>query len=225
MGDFHNPNVRRYEYDLDKANEILDGMGWTDTDGNGIREDSEGNEIEFSMVTNSGNSVRETVGMLVHQGMEKIGIKVDYRLIEFRDLVFQLTRSYDWEAMIIGFTGGSDPHSGITFWHSGESLHLWHPNQPQPETEWEAEIDELYIMASQEMDREQARGLLPPRPGGRRRERARHLYDALRKAERSTKHLRQPNTHAVCSLGHPLPVPHDPIARRLKSGTAENSLA
>ena len=158
VGDFHNPNVRRYEYDLDKANEILDGMGWTDTDGNGIREDSEGNEIEFSMVTNSGNSVRETVGMLVHQGMEKIGIKVDYRLIEFRDLVFQLTRSYDWEAMIIGFTGGSDPHSGITFWHSGESLHLWHPNQPQPETEWEAEIDELYIMASQEMDRDKRVG-------------------------------------------------------------------
>ena len=30
-GDFHNPNVRKYEYDLDKANEILDGLGWIDT--------------------------------------------------------------------------------------------------------------------------------------------------------------------------------------------------
>ena len=30
-GDFHNPDVRKYEYDLDKANEILDGIGWTDT--------------------------------------------------------------------------------------------------------------------------------------------------------------------------------------------------
>ena len=37
-GDFHNPNVRKHEYDIEKANEILDGIGWMDTDGDGIRE-------------------------------------------------------------------------------------------------------------------------------------------------------------------------------------------
>ena len=153
-GDFHNPNVRRYEYDLDKSNEILDGIGWTDTDGDGIREDDEGNDIEFSLVTNSGNTVRERVGTLVHQGMQEIGLKVDYQLLEFGDLVAQLTGSYDWEAMIIGFTGGPDPYSGISFWHSGEGLHLWYPNQPKPATEWEARIDELYITASRELDRD-----------------------------------------------------------------------
>ena len=153
-GDFHNPDVRRYEYDLDKANEILDGIGWVDTDGDGVREDGEGNDIEFSLVTNTGNSVRAKVGTIVHEGMEEIGLKVDYRLIEFGDLVSQLTATYDWEAMIIGFTGGTDPYSGITFWHSGEGLHLWYPNQPEPATEWEAEIDESYIMGSQELDRD-----------------------------------------------------------------------
>ena len=152
-GDFHNPDVRKYEYDVDRANEILDGLGWLDTNGDGIREDSAGNEIEFSLVTNTGNNVRGKVGTIVHQGMSEVGLKVDYRLVEFGDLVSQLTQTYDWEAMIIGFTGGTDPYSGITFWHSGEGLHLWHPNQPQPETEWEAEIDELYIKGSQELDR------------------------------------------------------------------------
>ena len=154
-GDFHNPNVRQYEYDVDKANEILDGIGWTDTDGDGIREDSAGNEIEFTLVTNTGNSVRAKVGAIVQQGMEEIGIRADYEVVEFGDLVAQLTDSYDWEAMIIGFTGGPDPYGGIGFWHSSEDLHLWYPNQPQPATEWEAEIDELYIMGSQELDRDQ----------------------------------------------------------------------
>ncbi len=152
-GDFHNPDVRRYEYDLDKANEILDGMGWTDTDGDGIREDGEGNSIEFSLVTNTGNSVRERSAAIISRGMEQIGLKVDLQLLEFGDLVSQLTASYDWEAMVIGFTGGTEPHGGITFWHSSENLHLWNPNQPQPATEWEAEIDELYIKGSQELDR------------------------------------------------------------------------
>ena len=152
-GDFHNPNVRRYEYDLDKANEILDDLGWTDTNGDGIREDNQGNEIAFSLVTNTGNTVRGRVAELVHQGMQQIGLRVDFRLIEFGDLVGQLTATYDWEAMIIGFTGGTEPHFGINFWHSAENLHLWYPNQPEPATGWEARIDELYVTASRELDR------------------------------------------------------------------------
>ena len=151
-GDFHTPDVQRYEYDMDRANEILDGIGWTDTNGNGIREDDDGNEIAFSLVTNGDNSVRAEVGRLLSENMRQIGLNVEYKLVEFGDLVTQLTASYDWEAMLIGFTGGTDPHSGITFWHSAEGLHLWYPNQPSPATEWEAEIDELYIKASQELD-------------------------------------------------------------------------
>ena len=150
-GDFHNPNVRRYAYDLAKANAILDGLGWVDTDGNGIREDGAGNEIAFTLVTNTDNSVREKVTMIVHQGLQGIGIRADFKLIEFGDLVDQLVSSYDWETMVIGFSGGTDPYSGIGFWHSSEDLHLWHPNQPQPATEWEAEIDALYVMGSQEL--------------------------------------------------------------------------
>ena len=151
-GDFHNPDIRRYEYDLGKASEILDEVGWLDKDGNGIREDTDGNEIEFSLVTNTGNDVRESVTRLIQENLEAIGIKANFKLLEFGDLVSRLTESYDWEAMVIGFTGGPDPYSGISFWHSSEPLHLWHPNQSQPTTEWEAEIDDLYIRASQELD-------------------------------------------------------------------------
>ena len=152
-GDFHNPDVRRYEYDVAEANRILDNLGWIDTDGDGIREDDEGNTIEFSMVTNTQNSVRERTGRIIQRSLGEIGIKADFRLVEFRDLVSQLTRSYDWEAMIMGFGAGTDPHGGIVLWHSSENLHLWYPKQPQPTTDWEAEIDRLYVRASQELDR------------------------------------------------------------------------
>ena len=154
-GDFHNPNIPRYEYDLDAANELLDGLGWTDTDGDGIREDSEGNPIAFTLVTNESNSVRERATRIIQEGMQSIGLGVDLQLIDFGELVGQLTATYDWEAIVIGFSGGPDPYGGIAFWHSDASFHLWYPNQPEPATAWEAEIDELYTAASQELDHDE----------------------------------------------------------------------
>ena len=61
-----NPGRRRCEYDADRGNGILNGIGWADTDEDGIREDREGNEIAFSLITNTGNTVREKVGTLGH---------------------------------------------------------------------------------------------------------------------------------------------------------------
>ncbi len=152
-GDFHNPAVRRYEYDPARAGEILDGLGWTDTDGDGVREDAAGNAIRFSLATNTGNDVRQRVTEIIHQGMEDIGLAVDYVPAEFGDLVGRLTVSYDWEAIVIGLTGGTEPHHGINVWHSSELLHMWYPNQPSPATAWEAEINDLYVTAGRESDR------------------------------------------------------------------------
>ena len=150
--DFFNPDVRRYEYDPALANEILDGLGWTDTDGDGVREDSAGNPIEFTLVTSTGNTVRQQTTEVIRRGMEAIGLGVDYTAIEFGELVGRLTVSYDWQTMVIGFTGGPEPHNSINLWHSSGGLHLWHPNQESPATDWEAEIDELFVSAGQELD-------------------------------------------------------------------------
>ena len=151
-GDFHNPNVRRYEYDIDRAKSILDDLGWVDTDGDGIREDSGGNPITFSLTTNTGNTHRQEVGAIIQSGLQDIGIGADYGFSEFGVLVRQLTSTYDWETMVIGFGGSSDPHFGIGFWHSSGNFHLWHPKQTEPATDWEAEIDDLYTSGSQELD-------------------------------------------------------------------------
>ena len=157
-GDFHNPNVQQYEYDIEKANAILDGLGWVDSDRDGIREDYAGNNIRFTLSTNSRNSVRLQILQIIQAGLARIGIQGDIEEVEFGVLVDQLTDSYDWEAILIGFGSGSEPHFGIGFWHSSEALHLWHPNQSQPATTWEAEIDSLYIEGSQELDHERRVG-------------------------------------------------------------------
>ena len=74
-GDFHNPDIRKYEYDLDTANAILDSLGWTrHRRRRHTRRQPMATPIEFSLVTNTGNSVREKVGTIVSQGMKDIGL-------------------------------------------------------------------------------------------------------------------------------------------------------
>ena len=153
-GDFHNPEVRRYEYDPETAKSILDGLGWEDQNGDGFREDGDGNPIVFTIVTNEENSIRTEALALIREDLHAIGIDARVESLPFGDIVAQLTATYDWEGVIIGLTGGTEPHGGINVWHSSEPLHLWNPNQSEPATEWEAEVDRLYIEGSQELDHE-----------------------------------------------------------------------
>ena len=153
-GDFHNPEAPRYEYDPATASGILDDLGWVDQDGDGFREDADGNPITFTIATNEENSIRTEVMTRIREDLHSVGIDARAVARPFGELVGQLTATYDWEAIVIGFTGSSEPHGGISMWHSSGPFHLWYPNQSEPATEWEAEIDRQYIEGSQELDRE-----------------------------------------------------------------------
>lgn len=150
--DFHNPNVRRYPYDIERANEILDGLGWLDTDGDGVREDDRGNPISFRLVTSEGNSLRVGATRIIEEGLTALGLDAQVELVPFGEMVAQLSYTFDWEAMVLGHGGGPDPYSGIAVWHSSGEYHEWNPHQPEPATEWEARVDELYVKASAELD-------------------------------------------------------------------------
>ena len=158
-GDFHNPDVRRYEYDLGEANRLMDDLGWIDTDGDGIREDESGNPLAFSLVTNESSNLRPKIGKIIHEGLASIGVQVDLELIPFGELVNRLANTYEWETVIIGLSGSAEPHNGINVWHSTGNLHLWYPRQMAPATPWEEQIDNLYVQASQELDHRERVGL------------------------------------------------------------------
>ena len=57
------------------------------------------------MVTNTGNTVRERVGAIIQDDLEDIDIDATFEIIRFGEIVAQLTATYDWEAIIIGFGG------------------------------------------------------------------------------------------------------------------------
>lgn len=154
---YHNPNLKDYEYDLDLARKLLDQGGYKDRDGDGWREDARGNVLEFSLTTNAGNQVREKMCSILKEDWTKLGIKVHYRPLDFQTLVEKLSTNYDWDAILIGFTGTIEPNNSANFLRSSGNLHFWHPNQPEPATPWEAEIDRLLDQGSRELDPQKRR--------------------------------------------------------------------
>jgi peptide/nickel transport system substrate-binding protein len=154
---FHNPNLTDYEYDLEKARALLNEGGYLDRDGDGVIEDRQGNPLEFSLYTNSGNQVREKMCSILKEDWTKLGMKVNYRPLDFTALVERLDTTYDWDAILIGFTGGVEPHNGANVLRSSGNLHMWSPNQKSPETEWERSIDELLERGSRELNVEKRR--------------------------------------------------------------------
>jgi len=152
---FHNPNLVDYKYDLDEARRLLKDGGYVLRDG--VLHDADGRPVELNLTTNAGNQVREKMCSILKEDWSKLGITVNYRPLDFQALVEKLYTTHDWDAVLIGFTGGLEPNNGANLLRSNGNLHFWNPDQPTPATPWEAEIDHLLDEGSRELDQQKRR--------------------------------------------------------------------
>lgn len=136
--------------DLNKAKEYLkkSGFYWKD----GILYDKKHNRVEFDLYTNAGNTERESIGVMVKQDLEDLGMKVNFKPVEFNSLVNKLVNSYDWDLVIMGLTGSPlEPHNGKNVWYSNGSLHLFNQRPSgtaKDRLPWEVQLDNIMDAAS-----------------------------------------------------------------------------
>jgi peptide/nickel transport system substrate-binding protein len=132
---------------LDRARELLRGSGfrWACTaDGESALTDSEGNRVEFSIITSSSNADRAKMAALIQDDLKQLGMKVQVVPLELRSLIDRVTRTKEFDACVLGIVSGdADPNSDLNVWLSSGGMHLWNPSQAHPATAWEAEIDRL----------------------------------------------------------------------------------
>ncbi|MEO0758407.1 MAG: peptide ABC transporter substrate-binding protein [Cyanobacteria bacterium J06648_16] len=69
-----------YEFNPDKAAQLLDEAGWQDSDGNGIR-DQNGTELSVLFIT-SVNPVRQKTQEIIKQSLGNIGVEVELRSLD-----------------------------------------------------------------------------------------------------------------------------------------------
>lgn len=151
-GFFYNSNVRTYEFDLEKAREILTRNGFMDRNGDGVIEDRAGQDLKFNLYTNAGSTERVQIASIIRHDLQQLGLQINFLPLEFNSLVSKLTSTFDWDAIILGLTGGIEPHFGQNVWVSSGQLHLWQPRQERPASLWEARLDEIFNLGVQELD-------------------------------------------------------------------------
>lgn len=158
--------VKRYAYEPQKAKELLQEAGFK-YNAQGQLFDRTGNRVRFTLLTNAGNKVREAIGAQVRQDLGNIGMQVDFTPLNFNTLGDKLSTSRAWDAHIIGFTGGVEPHGAANFWMSGGGSHYFNLKQQPGQSEimgWQAteteqEIDRLFTAAARETDETKRKAL------------------------------------------------------------------
>ncbi|MEO1299677.1 MAG: ABC transporter substrate-binding protein, partial [Cyanobacteria bacterium J06636_16] len=151
--------IPTYDYDLAKTRSLLEAEGFQYNAENQLL-DADGNRVRFSLITNSGNWVREAIGAQIKQDLAQIGMQVDFQPISFNALVTKLSDTLDWEAHIIGFTASLEPNGGAPIWLLNGSLHAFNQNALPGQTplegweaaEWEQAVADIYLQAAQELD-------------------------------------------------------------------------
>ena len=115
----YNENVTPYPYDPERAGALLDEAGWSDSDGDGVR-DKDGRPFEFTIMTNQGNKPREQTAVIIQQRLKQVGLSVKVRTLEWAAFIKEFLDKKKFEAVVMGWNIPIDPDL-YNVWHSSKT--------------------------------------------------------------------------------------------------------
>ena len=108
LGSFFNSSIRDYDYDVGRANRILDEAGYTDTDGDGVREMPDGSrDLTFRLEWPDDILYARDEAELLKIMWGQIGIAVVMLSVEAGELTSRCCPAFDYDILL--WEWGSDP--------------------------------------------------------------------------------------------------------------------
>lgn len=129
----YNDKVKVYDYNPQKARELLREAGWTKLNSEGVLE-KDGKPFEFEIITNQGNETRQKCAEIIQRQLKDIGISVKIRVLEWSAFVTNFINKRKFDSVILGWTIPLDPDA-YDVWHSSktgpEELNFISYNNPE----------------------------------------------------------------------------------------------
>lgn len=150
-------DIKTYKYDLAAASKLLAQIGFSKKNKDGWLVDKSGNVLEFTLNTNAGNNMREQMGRIFADEAKKVGVKVDFKPIDFNNLVDMLKskgseRKFD--AILLSLSGGGNIWPfGTNVVPCGTNLHSYNnPSNGACLVPQETTMTKLYYQGEQTLD-------------------------------------------------------------------------
>jgi peptide/nickel transport system substrate-binding protein len=141
--EWHSPDIVAHDYNPAEAKKRLAGMGFRDANGDGFLEDARGNQVSFTLKTNSSNALRLTMANFIRDDLARIGVRMTLTPIDFNTFVSNIINDFQYEAGLLGFQSSvpPTPFGGQNVYRSSGESHQWFIRQQKPSTPQEARID------------------------------------------------------------------------------------
>jgi peptide/nickel transport system substrate-binding protein len=141
----YDKDIKPIPYDPARAKALLDEAGWTDHDGDGVR-DKDGVKFAFEFLIPGGSETGEKIATILKEELDKMGIKMDIRKTEWAVFTTRLNeRKFDAVTLAWSMGVESDPYQ------------IWSSTQAESGSNFvgfkNAEADRLIEQARQEFDR------------------------------------------------------------------------
>jgi peptide/nickel transport system substrate-binding protein len=127
------PDIPASEYNPERAMELLEEAGWTDEDGDGVRECNgcpyaeAGRALKLKIQTTSGNALREQAEQVLQEMVAEIGIEFYIENVPSSELFGSYSggafrKHGQFDVLMYTTSYGTDPHSQMYGYYSSESI-------------------------------------------------------------------------------------------------------
>lgn len=100
--------LNTYDYNPEKAKQLLEEAGWKDTDGDGIRE-KDGKKFSFTWITYTDTPWPKNLQALATEQWKAIGVEMKSELMDFNTMSSRVFEEGKFEMFNIGWSLSTDP--------------------------------------------------------------------------------------------------------------------
>jgi peptide/nickel transport system substrate-binding protein len=109
MAQWRDSSLQPVNYDIVEANRILDEAGYIDHNGDGIREDAEGNPLEYRLSAPDSDAYYVRILEIIADGLSQIGISAS-PYVQSTESLIALQVDFDYDMILWDWNIDADPH-------------------------------------------------------------------------------------------------------------------
>lgn len=119
----HSSEIKKYEFALEHANNLLEAADWTKNEQTGIREKvlEQGEDpvpLEINLATTEWPELKNVANIIQQQWL-KLGVQVNLKILSIAEIQQEYIRPREYQALLFGEVLGAEPDP-FPFWHSSQ---------------------------------------------------------------------------------------------------------